>query len=114
MLSPEKQRLLRICDYCELVASTIERFGATYDAFIADIDYQQSISFSILQIGELVANLPEPLKSSTSSRINWSQIKGMRNVIAHHYGKIDYEILWNAAVVDIPALKTFCEALIQA
>ena len=32
----------------------------------------------------------------------------MRNIVAHHYGSIRLEIVWNTVVNDIPALKAFC------
>ncbi len=33
--------------------ATVSRFGASRDAFLYDPDFQQSISFSLLQIGSL-------------------------------------------------------------
>ena len=109
MLPPDKQRLTRIRDYCDLVEATVSRFGGTYERFVRDVDFQQSISFSILQIGELAGNLSEELHSATASEMDWSQIRGMRNIVAHHYGKIDLGIVWSVATVDIPRLKTFCD-----
>ena len=109
MLPPDKQRLMRIRDYCKLIESTVSRFGGTFDAFSEDVDFQQSICFSILQIGELANNLSEELKAATTAEMNWSQIKGMRNIVAHHYGKIDFEIVWSVATVDIPKLRQFCD-----
>ncbi len=109
MLPPDKQRLARIRDYCELVESTVSRFGGTYERFINDVDFQQSISFSILQIGELAGNLSEDIRSATSAEMDWSQIRGMRNIVAHHYGKIDFSIVWSVATDDIPKLKAFCD-----
>jgi len=114
MLLPDKQRLIRIKDYCELIESTLTRFGNTYDAFISDQDFQQSVSFSILQIGELSGNLSEEMRAATSSEMGWSQIKGMRNIVAHHYGKIDFGIVWSVATEDIPKLKAFCERQLHA
>ena len=40
--------------------------------------------------------------------INWSYIRGMRNVIAHHYGKVDFDVIWSTVKQDIPILKDFC------
>lgn len=36
-------------------------------------------------------------------------MKGMRNLVAHNYGSMDREIIWETAMVDIPALKQFCD-----
>lgn len=109
MLPPDLQRLTRIKDYCDLIETTLSRFGGTYECFVHDMDFQQSISFSILQIGELAGNLSDEMRNATMSEMNWSQIKGMRNIVAHHYGKIDFGIVWGVATVDVPKLKAFCD-----
>lgn len=44
-------------------------------------------------------SLPDPM----------GQIKGMRNLIAHSYGSMSREIIWETAVTDIPVLKQFCQ-----
>ncbi len=35
-------------------------------------------------------------------------MKAMRNMVAHGYGKMDRQIIWETATTDIPALKAFC------
>ena len=113
MRQPDLQRLVRIREYCELIGSTVARFGGTYERFINDVDFQQSVSFSILQIGELAGSLSDELRGATASEMNWSHIKGMRNIVAHHYGKIDFGIVWSVATADIPKLKAFCDRRLE-
>ena len=55
MLPPDLQRIEHIREYCVAVEQTISRYGRSFSAFDADGDYQRSVSFSILQIGELSA-----------------------------------------------------------
>ncbi|MEI3141155.1 MAG: HepT-like ribonuclease domain-containing protein [Lawsonibacter sp.] len=43
----------------------------------------------------------------------WRQIKAMRNIVAHSYGTVDPETTWEIITDDIPALKKYCEAIIQ-
>lgn len=109
MLSPDHQRLSRIRDYCDEIQKTIVRYGKSFEIFDVDPDYQRSIAFSILQIGELSGRLSQEYRQKTASRIQWSLIKGMRNLVVHGYGSVDRSILWETAVTDIPVLKTFCE-----
>lgn len=45
--------------------------------------------------------------------VPWKQIRGMRNVVAHAYGTIDVEVLWEAIMEDIPSLKNDCLQLLQ-
>lgn len=55
------------------------------------------------------------ISSPTASRSNrpWRQIKAMRNIVAHSYGTVDPETTWEIITDDIPALKKYCEAIIQ-
>ena len=58
---PDRQRILRIYEYCSQIEATALRFGNSKDAFLHDLDFQQSVSFSLLQIGELSGNLTDEL-----------------------------------------------------
>lgn len=109
MMSPDLQRISRIRDYCLEIQNTITRYGNAFEVFDADRDYQRSIAFSILQIGELGGGLSEEYRKATSRRIQWGPMKGMRNMVAHSYGSMSREIIWETATVDIPALLSFCE-----
>ena len=84
MLSRDLQRVLKIRDYCLSIQDTMSRFGVSLEGFLSDSDYQQSIAFSVLQIG------------------------GLRNIIVHDYGKIQLDQVWQIITEDIPVLKTFC------
>ena len=75
----------------------------------ADIDYQKSISFSLLQIGELSGKLSEEFRSRTAAQIPWGSIRGMRNWFAHNYGSMSQDVIWKSALEDIPVLLSFCE-----
>lgn len=109
MMSPDIQRILHIRDYCVAIAQTIQRYGNSFEIYENDPDYQRSISFSILQIGELSGGLTDEFRKSTANRVQWGPMKAMRNFVAHNYGKIDHAIIWETATTDIPALLNFCE-----
>ena len=108
MLSPDLQRLEHIRDYCDEIQRTIARYGASFDVFDRDPDYQRSISFCILQIGELCGRLSPEFREATADRIQWGPIKSMRNLVAHSYGSMSRDIIWETAVTDIPVLRAFC------
>ena len=105
----DQHRLEHIFDYCVEIERTVARFGRDYETFRCDKDYHDVVAFRILQIGELVGELSPELRAATSNQIEWRKIKGMRNIVAHDYGNIDIEVVWQAATLDIPALKAFCE-----
>ena len=109
MMSPDLQRVKHIRDYCVEVEKTIARYGASFEIFDTDADYQRSVSFCILQIGELSGGLSAEYRQATASRVQWGPIKGMRNLVAHNYGNMSRDIIWETATVDIPVLKEFCD-----
>ena len=113
MLSPDLQRLSHIRDYCVEIQNTIKRYGKDFTVFDADHDYQRSISFSIMQIGELSGGLSDEFRKETSGRIQWGPIKAMRNLFAHNYGHMDRDIIWETATTDIPVLRDFCNEYIS-
>jgi len=61
----------------------------------------------------LSGGLSEEYRKKTSNRIQWGPIKGMRNMVAHSYGSMDRQIIWETAIVDIPTLKQFCEEQLE-
>ncbi len=113
MLPPDLQRLEHIRDYCDEIQKTIQRYGKDFETFDADADYQRSVAFCILQIGELGGGLSLEYRQQTANRIQWSLIKAMRNLVAHSYGNVNRGILWETAVTDIPVLRAFCEEQIS-
>lgn len=36
----------------------------------------------------------------------------MRNIVAHHYGEVDVETLWDVIIDDVPVLKKYCEEIL--
>jgi uncharacterized protein with HEPN domain len=113
MNNSDLQRIERIKTYCEDVAQTIERYGNSIEIFADDRDYVNSVSMSILQIGELSIGLSEGFKDITRDHVQWDAMKGMRNYFAHGYGSMDRSVIWETATKDIPNLLQFCKDSIK-
>jgi uncharacterized protein with HEPN domain len=113
MRKSDKDILNHILAYCEDVEKTINRFGNNPGTFDSDVDYRNSISMSLLQIGELSGHLSDNFRSSTMDKMDWRAVKATRNLFAHNYGAMDIEKIWSTALYDIPLLKTFCRETIK-
>lgn len=103
----------KILRYCEEIAKTHEVFNNDKDLFFNKKNgfiYRNAITMPILQIGELVKNFSEEFTAKYNS-MPWKAIAGMRDVFAHHYGSIDYEMTWNTSVEDIVMLKEYLMAI---
>lgn len=107
------QRLLYIQKYCRMIAESISRFGADYDIFASDSDYFNSVSMSIMQIGEHAKNLSAEFTDSTKERIPWHAIRGIRNMFAHEYITMDSARIWATACDEIPKLLAFCDNVLE-
>ena len=105
-------RLRKISEYCDDIATVQAEFGMSEEVFMDDPHYQKIIAFDVLQIGELVAALSDEFKDSHSA-MPWRQIKDLRNRIAHHYGIVNFQILWSVVIEDIPELQAYCLEVIS-
>ena len=114
MLPPDLQRLEHIRDYCCRIQKSLLRHKNSIEEFHIDEDFQQSVAFSVLQIGELSNGLTEEYRRATCNQIQWNAIWGLRNIIVHAYGSIKLNILWDVVIEDIPALKQFCDEQLSA
>ena len=65
----------------------------------------------IIQIGELVSRLSEEFIEK-HREIPWYEIKAMRNLHAHDYDNVNFEIVWETLINDIPQLEEALEKII--
>lgn len=103
--------LTHIVRYCDQVSEAIDIFGNEYNIFISNNTYRNACCLCLLQIGELVGTLSDSF-TATHTDIPWKQIKGFRNIVAHAYGTIEPEVVWDIIFNDLPILKKYCQACI--
>lgn len=53
------------------------------------------------RVGEAVARLDAGFVTAHPN-VSWRTMKAMRNLVAHQYGAIDHNIVWNALERDLP------------
>lgn len=94
--------------YCEEIEKELKEIDNDKERFLNSSVYKNSLALCVLQIGELVGLLSEEFKLS-NQEMDWRNIKGMRNVVAHKYGSFDFDVLWETVTEDIPKLYEFCK-----
>lgn len=87
--------------------------SATSEHHLASDDLVRSaIERQFEVLGEALNRLRRDSPDLAARVPNIDRIVGMRNVIAHEYGEIDYEIVWRAATTDVPQLIPVLDILL--
>jgi uncharacterized protein with HEPN domain len=103
-MSPRTDKLFLydIIECCEKVEN--------YAAGVSEADFknnkmlQDAVVRNIEVIGEASKNLSDELRGA-NSQVAWRDITRMRDKIAHHYFRIDLDVVWETIKSDIPELK---------
>lgn len=92
----------------------IEKYtkALTYDEFISDEKTLDAVIHNLLIIGEATKQIPSEIRIKYP-QIQWQQIAGMRDIIAHAYFTINTRIVWNVIPQELNLLKTCIETIIN-
>ena len=83
----------------------------------ADLDRDRALLRSLERALELVGECARRVSEGTRqahAAIPWRDIVGMRNIIAHEYGRVDVDELWKTAERDAPRLVSTLKAIVAA
>ena len=111
----DKTIVLKMIAYCKEIQKT-HIFFQDREEFFFDHEegyvYRNSITMPILQIGELAKNLSDEFLKNYPE-IPWRQIKGMRDIFAHHYGSVDFKFVWHTSHEDIDELMNILKRAVE-
>lgn len=98
---------IRLC--CRKVSEYLD--GVSEDVFSQNPMLQDAVVRNIEIIGEAAKGLSPELRNQ-NSQIEWREITRMRDKIVHHYFKLDLEVVWQTASIDLPALALQIEPIL--
>ncbi len=104
--------LRHIIQYCDEIEETHTHFSRSFEIFESNVAYKNAIALCVLQIGELAGRLSDDFRQVYDGA-PWKSIKGLRNIVAHQYGQIDVEVLWNTSTKKTQELKNYCVSIIE-
>ena len=109
MAVDERDRLIleKIVRYCDEIEYAHNEYQRSFEVFCSNSTYRNAVALCLMQIGELTIKLSQEFKDG-HKEIPWRAIRGMRNVVAHEYGNIDEETVWETAENGTKELKDFC------
>ncbi len=85
--------LLNILDSIRRIFDYSKPFS-TADDLYSDTKSFDAVMMNFVVIGEMAEKLSSEFKLKTENQIDWFQIRGFRNIIAHNYFGIDAEEVW--------------------
>lgn len=106
----DKQLIIKIISECK----DIVRYTSNIDekAFLKDDIIQKATAMSLLNIGEHANTLSSELWDEYKG-IQWRKIVGLRNIVAHGYGELKMELVWNLSQKEVPLLIKQLENIIK-
>lgn len=83
----------------------IQRYmdGVDHEAFWEDSEKRDAVAMRLAVIGESARHVT-PETAARLKGVPFKDICGMRNRIAHDYGRVDYAVVWKVTQEDIGAL----------
>jgi uncharacterized protein with HEPN domain len=102
---PKRDWHLRIFDM-QAAAKKIETYvaGMSFVEFTQDDRTVDAVLRNVEIIGEAAAHIGKSVRDRHKD-IRWADIRGMRNIVAHSYFRVDAKILWNVTQVDLQVLR---------
>jgi uncharacterized protein with HEPN domain len=84
--------------------------GRDLDDFREDRQLRYAIERALEIIGEATSNLSDEIKKRDPS-LPWSEMRGLRNIVAHAYHRVDPARVWRVVISDLPEAHERIRAL---
>lgn len=81
--------------------------------FMRDVRTQDAILRRLEIVGEATKRLPADFRDA-HPHVPWKRIAGFRDVVIHHYDKVDLHAVWRLVEHDVPVLLDQVEGLLHA
>ncbi len=86
--------------------------GLEKETFLHDETLKRAFVRSLEIVGEAVKQLPNDLQQRYS-HLEWRAMAGMRDRLIHGYFGVDYDIVWDVVISNIPALQREVEHILR-
>jgi uncharacterized protein with HEPN domain len=103
-MRPEDDDAARVWDIVDCARRLIKMTaGRSYIEFVNDDQLRLASERCMEIIGEAASHVSDSFRSRFRD-VPWSQIVGLRNIIAHGYTQLDHDKLWNDIQHNVPTL----------
>ena len=105
-----KDYLKHILDETEYLLQSSHNLSK--EDFLNNETLKRAYTRSLEIIGEATKNLPDAFKAE-HPEISWRRMAGMRDKLIHNYFGVDYDVVWNAIIDEIPNLKVKIKSILN-
>ncbi|MFZ5665323.1 MAG: DUF86 domain-containing protein [Pseudomonadota bacterium] len=107
----ERDRLLDIVENAQYVADYLNGMG--FKQFAGSRMTVDAIERCLQRITEAVIRIGEERMAAVAPEVPFHALRGLGNRLRHEYDMIDHEIIYAAAVNDVPRLAERCRAALD-
>ena len=110
--SPRRWRF-RLQHMIEAVAR-IQDFveGMALEEFLADVRTSDAVLRNLEIIGEAARLVTEHI-TARYHQVPWSDMRAMRNIVAHEYDRVNLRVIWNSIQQDLPPLAPLFQRVLE-
>ncbi len=105
----DRTYLLDILESARLAVSYVA--SQTQDEFLGDVQCQDSVIRRLEIMGEAARRVSVETRSAHPD-LPWSDMIGMRNILAHEYDDVDLAIVWRTVLTQLPGIVARLESLL--
>jgi uncharacterized protein with HEPN domain len=111
-MSPEERDPAYLLDML-LAARDVSAFveGRTFEQYLENRQLRLAVERGLEIIGEASRRVSASFKAS-HPEIPWREVIGLRNVLAHEYGEVKQDRIWEIATRSVPGLIRRLEPLV--
>jgi uncharacterized protein with HEPN domain len=111
-MSPEERDRAYLWDMLEAARQAVDfTRGLTFDAYVADPMRRMAVERSLELLGEAARRVTAGFREG-HPEIPWRDLIGLGNVLAHDYGEVEQDRLWQIATRDAATLTDQLESLV--
>ncbi len=103
------ENLFLISESIELILNRFANIRKPDDFVLDDngVTILDSIAMRLQVVGELLKKIEKADNSflNNYNEINWKNIMKLRDIVSHHYEKVDHEIIYDICQNHLPLLK---------
>lgn len=111
-MQPEERDIGKLADMVEFAREVVDlTAGITFERFADNRALRLAIERCLELVGEAASRISNTFRDA-HPEVPWSSIIGLRIILAHEYGKVDYRRLWLIAIERVPPLINVIQPLL--